>query len=258
MKKLSGSILLLGLFLFFGFQHGKAQNALVDELEKKALAKLFKIVSSAKDGKDVELKAGEIRIGKAKIKVSATIEFDGKHEDSWIFAVAYETKLIGAKETVFNVGSVGIGTDAKDAEAISIDEWIGVFGTALAKMLAKPETGIELDNFTVFPGLMGIRGEKPAESWLDGSAKMNIKIINAALPVIKKSREEINLINLVITVDKTGSIDGECRINNRISQELLGEIKKLDWKTGAKGYMFKQLYLIAKRKNYYAAAKLRK
>lgn len=244
----------MSLFLFTAFQNGKAQNAPVGELEKKALAKLFEAVSNAKDGKDVELKADEIRIGKSKVKVSAALEFDAAHEGKWVFAVRFDTKLTDAKETIFTVGSVGIGTDRKDAVETSIDEWVGIFGAALARMLAKPDAGIVLDNFVVFPGLMGIRGEKPAASWIDGSPEMNKKIINAALPVIKKSRHEISSINLIITVDKTGGVNGECRINNEVSGELLDEIKKLDWKTGAKGYMFKQLYLIAKRKNYYASA----
>lgn len=214
---------------------------------KSPLEKLYQVIKAEKNNANAELRADEIQIGTVKIKVLTTVEFDGAHQGKWIFAAKYETSLIDKKETVITLGSIGIGENKKDAAATSIDEWVALFGTSLSQMLAKSETGIVNGDFIIYPGLMGIRGEKPAQTWTDGSQEMNKKIINTLLPTIKKTNKEITTINLMIIVDKT-SVEGECRINNDVSEEVLTEIKKLDWKTSQTGYMFKQFYLIKKKK----------
>ncbi|CAN5289047.1 hypothetical protein BH10ACI1_BH10ACI1_03550 [soil metagenome] len=254
MKFLFTKILLLSLLLFTNCQNNEGKNenksevksekTSVNELEKKSLAKLYEAIK-AKKNEDIELKEDEIRIGKAKVKVSTAIEFDGNRQGKWIFAARFDTKLIDTTEAVFTVGSIGIGEDKNDAVETSIDEWIGLFGTAFSEMLSKSE-GIKVGGFKVFSGLMGIRGEKPSQGWIDGSPKMNEKILNALLPIIKKSNKEMNSINLMLTVNENGEIDGECKMNNEVSQDILNELKKLNWEKSSTGYLFKQFYLIKK------------
>jgi hypothetical protein len=220
----------------------------ISDLDRKALAKLYEVLQKSDTSNKVEIKNNEIRIGKIKIKVSTAIEFDGNRQESWIFAAKYETKLIDDKESVFTIGSIGIGQDKKDAEGTSIDEWLALFGSSLSQMLQNPEKGISVENYQIFPGLMGIRGEKPLQSWINGSESMNKKIITSLLPNIKKSVNKITPVNLLISVSPNGVVEGECKINNENSEELLDAIKKLDWKQSQKGYLFKQFYLI-KQKN---------
>ncbi|MDQ4120495.1 MAG: DUF6348 family protein [Acidobacteriota bacterium] len=221
-----------------------SENKLTSDLDRKALAKLYETFHNRENSKDVEIKNDEIRVGKTKIKVTTAIEFDGNHQNSWIFAARYETKLVDDKETVFTISSIGIGKDKKDAEETSIDEWIALFGTSLSEMVLKPDKGILIENYQIFPGLMGIRGEAPSQSWIDGSESMSKKIVNSLLPIIKKSDKKLTSINLLIKVSENGSVEGECRINNETSKDLLEAIQKLDWKTGQQGYLFKQFYLI--------------
>lgn len=257
MKFLFRINLLLSLLLFVGCQKNdgqskskvedKPESKAVSELEKKSLLKLYESIK-AKNIENLELKYGEIVIGKTKVQVSATVEFDGDRKGSWIFAARYDTRIIDTNETVFTVGSIGIGNDKKDAEETSIDEWIALFGKAFSEMLANSE-GIIVGEFKVYSGLMGIRGEKPSSGWVNGSSEMNKKIVNVLLPIIKKSIKEINSINLLLTVNKNGEIDGECKINNEVSQELLNKIKKLNWDKNPTGYLFKQFYLIKKNKS---------
>lgn len=47
-------------------------------------------------------------------------------------------------------------------------------------------------------------------------------------------------------IGKSGVIDGECRIDNEVSQNLLNDLKKLDWPPSDEGFLFKQFYLIEK------------
>lgn len=254
MKLIAAIFLLLNFLTFASCQKTEVKSEIKpietpqtksgSNLNTKSLTKLFELLKS-KNIKDIEIKADEIRAGNSKIKVSTTVEHDVFNQDRWIFAARYETRLIDAGETLFTVGSVGIGSDKNDAEETSIDEWIGLFGTAFAEMLAK-SNDLKIGGFDIYAGAMGIRGEKPAESWIDGSSAMNKKIIGALLPLIKKSNREITSLNLMLTVNQAGEIEGECRINNEVSAGLLAELKKLDWTKSQTLYMFKQFYLLRK------------
>lgn len=215
-----------------------------NELNKKALTKLYAEI--AKENQNAEIKNDEILVGESKIKVSVVPEQELKRDGKFIFAAKFDIKLSDNKDTLFTVGSVGIGNDQSDAYETVLDEWIGLFGTSFAQLFANSKTRISVGNFTVFPGLMGIRGEKPANNWIDGSAEMNKKIINSLLSIIRKSNKEVTSVNLLLTADESGIISGECRVNNEISQAIMDELKKLDWKTDSSSYMFKQYYLIKK------------
>lgn len=212
-------------------------------LEKDAMEKLFAII--VKNNKNAELKDNQIFLGNKKIKVSVITEFDESNQGKYVFAGKFVTEIIDSKENSFSVGSIGIGEDRKDAVTTFIDEWIGLFGTAFSDMLANSNS-IKVENYQIFSGLMGIRGEKPTNGWVNGSSEMNKKIISALLPIIKKSNKDLNATNLMITVSEKGEIDGECRLNNEVSQEVINELKKLKWDKGSSIYMFKQFYIINK------------
>lgn len=259
MKFIATIILLLNLLSFANCQ--KRENKIennspvksINNFDTKPLSKLFEAIK-AKNVENVELKKDEIVVGKSKIKVLTTVEYDGSNQGKWIFAVKYDTKLIDENEMIFTVGSIGIGSDKNDAEETSVDEWIALFGTAFSELLTKAE-GNTIGDFKVYSGLMGIRGEKPSQSWIDGSPAMNKKIISVLLPMIKKSNKEINALNLMLSVSPNGEITGECRLNNEVSQEILTELKKLKWGKSQTGYLFKQFYLL---KKWQEVLKLRK
>jgi hypothetical protein len=245
--KLSIKILVLSLLLFVGCQNNEskseAKSVKEDSLDKKAIAKLYEVVREAKSGKDVELNENQIRVDKIKIRVTTNVEFDNSREDKWIFAARFDTQIVDVQETKITIGSIGIGKDREDAVNTSIDEWLALFGTSLSQLFSKSEMTITMDNFEIYPGLAGIRGEAPSE--VSGSSKEGQKrIIEKLLPILKKSSKELSSINLMLNVSKTGIVDGECRINNQISQEALNEIKKLEWKVSETGYIYKQFYLV--------------
>ncbi len=250
MKFIAAIILLLNLLSFASCQ--KKENKLentssinsLNNFDAKPLSKLFEAIKS-KNVENIELKKDEILVGRSKIKVITAVEYNGSNQGKWIFAARYDTKLTTTSETIFTVGSIGIGNDKNDAEETSIDEWMALFGKAFSEMLAKSE-GETINGFKVYSGLMGIRGEKPSQSWIDGSSEMNKKIVSVLLPIINKSNEEINSLNLMLSVNPNGEVAGECRFNNEISQEVLTELKKLNWEKSQTGYIFKQFYLSKK------------
>lgn len=220
-----------------------AVNSL-ENVEKNALQKLYTEI--AKNNKNSELKNEEIIVGNKKIKVLVTTEFDGQNQGKYVFAAKFDTEISDSNKESFSIGSIGIGEDRKDAVETSIDEWIGIFGGAFSNMLANTN-GIKSEKLEIYSGLMGIRGEKPAKSWIDGSPAMNKKIISAISPIIKKSGKNLNAINLLLTISEKGEIKGECKLNNEVSQELFDEVKKLNWDKGSSIYMFKQFYLVIQK-----------
>lgn len=211
-------------------------------LNKIALTKLFDIVKS--ENKEAVLGENEIVLGKDRIQVKVTIENELEDEKDYIIAARFDTKLTRMDENIFTVGSIGIGVDKKDAEETVVDEWIGLFGVALGNLLQ--DKAIKIDNLKVYSSLMGIRGQKPSNSWIDGSPEMTKKIVNTLATLIKKQNKEINSINLIIAVSQEGEIQGECYLNNEVSREVFDKIKELNWTKGDSPYMFKQFYLIKK------------
>ena len=236
--KLLTKILLLNMFLLIGCQSNESKSNAKpmkeDGLNEKAITKLYDVVRKAKDHEVIKLNGNEIDTGKIKIKVNTGVEFDNKKDDKWIFATRFETVIFGKEQTKVTIGSIGIGADREDAIETSINEWIALFGTSLSQIFSKSDMTIETENFEIFPGFAGIRGQAPTE--VSGSEKKGQKrIIETLLPILKKSSKNLTSINLVLTVSNTGVVDGECKINNEISQEALDRIKKLEWKGSETG-----------------------
>ena len=199
----------------------KPETSKIDEISKVAATELHKLL--ANNNQNVELKDGKIISGKKVIEVSVVTEHSLEKDGKWIFAGRFETKLTENEVNNFTVGYIGIGDNKQDAINTSIQEWLNLFGTALEGMILNSESVLKFDNFKVFAGNTGIRGNPPIHSWNNGSEEMNRKIIAQLLPLIKKINKDINFINLMLTVNEKGEIDGECRINNEVSQEIIAE-----------------------------------
>lgn len=220
------------------------QSTYIDKTQNKTLFKLYDFLK-LQGVKNVALNGDEIKIGDKKLNVSVSTEFSGAKENKWIFAAGFITKLIDSSEEVFTVGSIGIDDSEESAIDTAIEEWLGIFGTALSKMLQESKE-VSIENFKIYSGLMGIRGEKPTTDWLNGSDKMSKKIITALLPTIKNEGKKMNSINLIVVVNEQGEINGECGLNNRVNEEIIELLKNLNWEKSATGYIFKQFYLVKK------------
>jgi hypothetical protein len=48
----------------------------------------------------------------------------------------------------------------------------------------------------------------------------------------------------MLTVKTDGETGGECRVDNVVKPEVLGELQKLPWPKTSKPYLFKQTYLL--------------
>lgn len=229
----------LAAALCLGCQALSAQNI---DLEKTALEKLYKMVNEDTD-RSARLRNGEIYLGQKRIKVSSSVEHDQSQGDAYIFAVRFDTTFVDTNPEVITISSIGIGKDKKDAMEASVDEWVNYFGKALSRMLAAYDTNLR-EGLGFYPGFMGVRGKLPSKTWLDGTWEMNRKLIEVINPVVKKEKRNLISVNLMIVVEKGGAVGGECTINNVVSQELMDELKKMEWKAGPETYLFKQSFMI--------------
>lgn len=95
---------------------------------------------------------------------------------------------------------------------------------------------------------MGIRGTLPEQSWVNGSDEMNKKIVSQIKNYIDLNTATLVPVDIKLMVGPNGVTDGECRLGNEISIELLDALKKIEWPKPSDAFMFKQFYIIKKDK----------
>jgi hypothetical protein len=215
-----------------------------DKVEEIALRQIFDKIRKFPNTK---FTGKQIIIGDSSISLKVTTEFNGQKEGSWIYAAAFSTLCHFGKDEKITIGSLGIGSSAREAQDICIQEWFATFGTAFDNML-QDSGKIVLSDKKVFPGLMGIRGNLPENTWLRGDDNMTKTIMSKIGSRIHPEPNKMISIAINIMVNNKGSIDGECRLNNQVSEELLSDLKQLNWPASEKGFLFKQFYLVKKIK----------
>lgn len=182
MKNLIASIFSFSLLLGCSDNTSKIQNsktdkshdATIDSSEKMALQYLFNKINKLPNA---SLNDNEIHIGDTSIHLKINVEFDGQKEGKWIYAAKIATFYKANNDVQINVGSIGIGSTKDEAFNVCIQEWFAVFGMPFTNMLNDIES-IRVSNLKIFPGLMGTRGNLPANTWLRGDDEMTKKIIS--------------------------------------------------------------------------------
>jgi hypothetical protein len=186
----------------------------------------------------------EIRMGDSTIRISMKEEFDGQKDGKWIYAAGITCFWNTSVQQQVTVGSIGIGADKKEAISICLQEWWAVFGKPFTDMLNQ-DTGMVLAGLKIFPGRMGVRGLQPPGSWLNGSAAMHKKIIEGIKTLLPAGHlHKIIPVDIKLLINKDGVVDGECRIDNQISFELLKLLKVMNWPKAADRFIFTQFYLV--------------
>lgn len=220
----------------------KKRISILNEVDKTATKLLYdKIISNSKTIKN----GNKILVDNASIEINSKVEFDGKNQGNWIYATNFSTIIKASENTEFNIGSIGIGNSREEAIKVSIQEWFAIFGIPLSDMLNN-KNGDKISEKMVFSGLMGIRGDLPKNTWLNGDSAMTTKIISHIDQLIKVTKDEIVYLDIKLMIMNNSIVDGECKLGNQVSIELLNQLKNIDWPVSEKGYLFKQFYIIKK------------
>lgn len=220
------------------------QQGSTHSVEEIALRQIFNKISHLPNTTFTDK---QILINTSSITLKEGIEFNGQEEGNWIYAAKFTTSYNSEKETDISIGSIGIGASASEAQDVCIQEWLATFGIAFTSML-QDSNAVAVSNMKIFPGLMGIRGSLPENTWLKGDDNMTKIIMSKIGSRVALETGTLIPIDIKIMVKANKAIDGECRINNQISIGLMNDLKQLDWPSSKEGFLFKQFYLIKKTK----------
>lgn len=212
-------------------------------IENIALEKLYTLLQNK--GVRAELKSNEIHVQENTIKLKINVEHEGKQQDKWLCAISIATTYKAKQDNKITIGSIGVGNSLEEAMGISITEWLATFGEPFSNLLSSDSSDVlVIGNKVVYPGFMGFRGNRPENLFVQTPQNPEEKIFTAIEPLLTEDGKEITPVELKLMIGANGAIDGECKINNIVSAEVLNNMKKLDWTPAAEQYLFKQFYLV--------------
>jgi len=184
-----------------------------------------------------------------EISISIFSQDEMQKHGMWISPFEIYVIIAGYHQTEFDYGTIGIDEIKEEARKTALDEWLEAFGNSFVFATITWEWGIDLNNFTAYPGSIGFRGSCPGD-WLDGSFEMHQKILSGLIPILENSStfdfngKRTQTVDLKININEQGVYDGECRLNREVSLDILKVMEKLDWPTTNSSYLIKQYYII--------------
>ncbi len=212
-----------------------------------ALSQLLnQINASSKSAARFNAKSNEIFLGDTIIRLKIKVEFEGQKQGQYVYAANFETTLKTTTQTTFNAGAIGMGNYPQQAFEVCVQEWLSAFGSALADLIGQTNP-LLVANFKVYSGRMGLKGNMPGNSWVNGTREMDNKIIRQVTSVLEGDKNKIVPLDIKLLIDRKGVSDGECRVGNVISFALLEELKKLNWPAPAQKAIFSQYYLVERK-----------
>jgi len=180
------------------------------------------------------------------VVVNNTIEQNSGH----VLGAEFDVVVDGVRNVVFRSGVVGIADTPERARANAASAWAGQYGAPIAFALAlqmgakefPPAAKLEIDGQTLFHGPLFLRGNAKME---DVSDDLERTIARVILPILRRAPNvgEFRSANVQVRVDGTKFTNGECRINGRLSPELLQALSTLAWPEGSPGYILKLFFV---------------
>lgn len=219
-------------------------------LATEAAASFAKSLRAA--GLEAVQEGATITVAGKRIEVQATVEAKQKAQGKEALAAAFDIALDGTRDPALRSGTVGVDDTPERARATAVSEWEAFSGTPIAFALAARLGGgnipagakVELEGRTLFHGAVGIRGTAKLDDqkW---SADLVKQIANSAIPVLQRTppRGEFRAVSVQIAVRDTMVTGGECRIDGRISPELLDAVSRLQFPRASPDYLLKLFFV---------------
>lgn len=187
-----------------------------------------------------------LTVGDHSIDLMPVVESEATAQGKNIVAMRIEVAVDGVRQSEATFGAIGIAATQEDAVAVGLGEWYLGFGLPFLQAIRGGQSAMILDDYEVFAGALGLRGGA-ALGWVDGTDAMNRKILAALLPAIAQGGDFVTL-ELKVMVRSTGRPDSESRVNGLVSPDIAARLIALDWPQAADSYMFKQAFVLKKRK----------
>ena len=214
------------------------------ELSRMIAKPLGKDVSMHLRGIEYKVAGTRIEVGGQRLEVLPYAERCGLRGAKHLCGVRFDIRADGAKDDRLTFRVVGRGQSREAAHRDAVHHWWVGVGFPLIRSLADDHTDFGGSPYAAYPGAMVIRG-KPPRGWVDGSTKMHQQLTTVLTSVVGE-KPVVKSIDLKVSVDGEGGVNGECRVNGVVSQEVLRELRKISWPKGDphSGYRFYQTYIL--------------
>lgn len=218
-----------------------------DESDKLATCaeKLFERPALQQDSR-ISYEGGHVISGGKRITITPVSESVLQSQGRYISAARFEVSVDGKKRPELTFGAIGIGKSAEDATKTAVVEWYQAAGRPLFAAIGGQPPESFSGNLSIYPGSTGFRGEPPG-GWVDGSPTMKQRVIAALTDYLPATGGTYSAIDVKITVEAAGTIDGQCMIDGKESMTAMTQLKRLAWPSAKGSYMFKQAYVLVRR-----------
>jgi hypothetical protein len=188
---------------------------------------------------------GLLRVGGHSVDLVPVVESQVPKQGKSIVAMRIGVVVDGVQRPEATFGAIGIADTPQEAIALALGEWYLGFALPLFQAVGEKNPSLVITDYDIFAGTLGLRGTA-AQGWVDGSDAMNRKVLDVVMPAV--SRQDFVALDLKVMVPPAGQPQSECRINSVVSPEIASRLIALDWPRTADGYMFKQAFVLKKKK----------
>lgn len=201
-------------------------------------------VSMYLKGIEYEVEGTTIKAGGRRLEVLPYAERCGVRDSEHHCGVRFDIHADGVKDERLSFHVLGQGGAPEEAQRDAVRRWWVAFAFPLIRSLADRQTEFGRSRYAAYPGPTVVRG-KPPGGWLDGSATMHRRF-TTVLTAFVGDNPIVKSIDLSVTVNGDGSVNGACRVNGVVSPEAFRELRKLPWPGGDPdaGYQLYQTYVL--------------
>jgi hypothetical protein len=184
----------------------------------------------AVDGKSVLL-------GEHRVTIKPLIEGTERSGGNFAAGVGFDVSIDGVPQPFLGLGTVGIAASVEEARLRAMLDWYAIHGKALFAAILRQPAEFMLGRFSVYSGLAALRFVTPAELPPGGLPTLQQMLSAIALHLPQLDGTIHNVEILVVSGDD-GKIDGQVKIDAKISAPALVRLLRLPWPKQNKPPMF--------------------
>lgn len=216
----------------------------IREASRRAAEALFRRFREA--GHPAELLGNRVTVGPWSIIIVARIENQDQRDRKHLAGVGFAIGLQEKHIPTLYAGTVGIGASREEAVEVAAEEWSQLVGVALVRALVatKSLAGAGEAKPRLYSGGVGVRGSAGDASFEAVSRALYPALTPFAEALVQEDLTGIHSVAVMVNVDGRRAVDGECRLDGRVSPALLDAVRSLPWPPGQPGYLFKEFFVV--------------
>ncbi len=190
-----------------------------------------------------------IFVGTHRLVVTPILENSGKQEARWGAGVRFEIAVDGRSNPSLTLGAVGTDTTRVGALRMAVVSYAASVGVALLGAFADPAAGYSVGEYRAHPGITVDRGLSSPDLVAASSREALARLLAALEPtVVSYARDSITALSVLVEVDTTGVISGECWLGGRRIDSALPALYGLAWPRTGKSYLHKVTYVLVRQR----------